>query len=105
MGLEELYVDSRCVSSYKCKDAQIILHGQDEMQNVLSINRKKKEKAILFATAPTLVRRKKLRYKAAVISDIVNNATQLIIRKIGDASVTTTQGKLIDLRMKTIICK
>jgi len=95
-GLTEYTEHRACVGKYRATTAEVLLNAEIP---VLFVNRTQWGKAALYNIPPTAVRRQdqlnRVANGRANISQLINEATGLVLRHLSARSVETSAGKLI----------
>jgi hypothetical protein len=103
INLEEETEHPLCKANYALEEAEVLITGRtkdsDEVYPVLTVKENSKAEAVLFTVPPTVVKRSYLKenvsYGNESLSTLMNRATAIVMRNLGDHDVETTEGKLI----------
>ncbi len=95
-GMTEFCEEPLCRGKYKVKDAEVLIDAEIP---VLTLKRNGKALAAIFNVPPMLVREdqlhERLGYGKDGISELIERATAEVMKKMSDAEVSSTGGRLI----------
>lgn len=99
-GLTEQTCHPLCQSRYKAVDSEVLLKGNNELP-VLVSKQTAWGRTAFYTVPPTVIRRSKARittFGQESISELINQATKLVLQYLRESQIETTAGKILAFR-------